>query len=110
MVLSLVSALIGLAVLPQAFSMNVSNVLIYSYTAGFRHDSIPTAVASLVARGPSYGINFVNSEDPLNFTDTFLSQFDALFFLHNTDEGEQLSRRYIYSDTLPLQLLCDKLG
>jgi hypothetical protein len=70
-----------------AMAMNVSNVLIYSYTAGFRHDSIPTAVRALTERGPDYGINFVNSEDPDDFTDEYLTQFDALFFLHNTDEG-----------------------
>ncbi|KAG8802792.1 hypothetical protein FRC17_006340, partial [Serendipita sp. 399] len=70
------------------------------YTAGFRHDSIPTAVASLTQRGPSYGINFVNTEEPEKFTDDYLSQFDALFFLHNTDEvldsaGKRAFQKYL---------------
>jgi type 1 glutamine amidotransferase len=81
------STLLGLAVASApALAMNVSNVLIYSYTAGFRHDSIPTAVAEMTRRGPDYGINFVNTEDMTMFTDDYLSQFDALFFLSNTDE------------------------
>ena len=70
-----------------ASAINVSNVLIYSATAGFRHDSIPTAVESLSKLGSSYGVNFVNTEDQTKFNDEYLSQFDALFFLHNTDEG-----------------------
>jgi hypothetical protein len=115
MVLSLVSALTGLtglaalAALPQAFAMNVSNVLIYSYTAGFRHDSIPTAVASMMARGSGYGINFVNSEDPSQFSDEWLSQFDALLFLDNTDEGQ--SHQFASEATKSLEdaLLCVRL-
>ncbi|PVF98111.1 class I glutamine amidotransferase-like protein [Serendipita vermifera] len=65
---------------------NVSNVLIYSYTAGFRHDSIPTAARSLQERGPDHGINFVHSEEPNDFNDEYLSQFDALLFLSTTEE------------------------
>lgn len=83
------STLLGLAIASApVLAMNVSNVLIYSHTAGFRHDSIPTAVAEMTRRGPDYGINFINSEDMTVFNDEYLSQFDALFFLSNTDEGK----------------------
>jgi hypothetical protein len=78
---------LALAGAPAALALNVSNVLIYSMTAGFRHDSIPTAVASMTQRGPTYGINFVNTEDMHMFNSDYLSQFDAIFFLSNTDEG-----------------------
>ncbi|KAG8831514.1 hypothetical protein FRC18_006405 [Serendipita sp. 400] len=89
-----------LTVVHSSAALNISNVLIYSYTAGFRHDSIPTAVASMTEKGPSYGINFVNTEDPEKFTDDYLSQFDALFFLHNTDEvldtaGKRAFQKYL---------------
>jgi len=78
--------LLAMGLAPFATAMNVSNVLLYTYTAGYRHDSIPTAVQSLTQHGPDYGINFQNSEDPTDFTDEFMSQFDALMFISNTDE------------------------
>ncbi|KAG8829161.1 hypothetical protein FRC17_007039 [Serendipita sp. 399] len=84
----------------SAHARNVSNVLIYSHTVGFRHDSIPAAVAAMTERGPSYGINFVNTEDPSRFNDAYLSQFDALFFLHTTgdvldEEGQEAFQNYL---------------
>ncbi|KIM27394.1 hypothetical protein M408DRAFT_71350 [Serendipita vermifera MAFF 305830] len=72
--------------LPVIVALNVSNVLVYSATAGYRHDSIPTAISELTRRGPDYGINFINTEDMTLFNDRYLSQFDAVFFLSNTDE------------------------
>jgi len=87
------AALLALAAAPFALAMNVSNVLIYSYTAGYRHDSIPTAISQMTQRGPDYGINFLNTEDMTMFTDTYLSQFDVIFFLSNTDEGGSCAAR-----------------
>jgi len=84
----------------ECFAVNYAKVLIYSYTAGYRHDSIPTAVTSLTQRGPTQGINFTNSEQPSDFNDDYLSQFDALFFLQNTDEGSPL----VLTITAPLNL------
>lgn len=84
-------ALLTLGLSPLALAMNVSNILIYSYTAGYRHESIPTAVDSLTRKGPGYGLNFVNAEDPETFAQpNYLSQFDALMFISNTDEGTYL--------------------
>lgn len=87
---------------PLCLAMNVSNVLIYSYTAGYYHDSIPTAVQSMTEHGPDYGINFVHSENMDDFTDHYLSQFDALLFLDNTDEvldeeGKEAFQHYLDS-------------
>jgi hypothetical protein len=86
-------------------AMNVSNVLIYSYTAGYRHESIPTAVQALEERGPDYGINFVNSEEPSDFNDEFLEQFDALFFLSTTEEGKTHFISHLDSALLSYTLL-----
>lgn len=74
----------------EGLAVNYAKVLIYSYTAGYRHDSIPTAVASMTQKGPNQGIYFTNSEQPSDFNDDYLSQFDALFFLSNTDEGSTI--------------------
>jgi len=81
-------ALLTLGLSPLALCTNVSNILIYSYTAGYRHESIPTAVDVLTRKGPEYGLNFINAEDPETFAQAnYLTQFDALMFISNTDEG-----------------------
>ncbi|KAH9068157.1 class I glutamine amidotransferase-like protein [Lactarius deliciosus] len=60
--------------------------LIYSATADFRHDSIPTARDALVARGPSIDVQFDATEDSTRFTDAGLASYDLLVFLMNTGE------------------------
>jgi hypothetical protein len=106
------TSLLGLALIPSAFGLNVANVLIYSYTAGYRHESIPVAVASLTARGPSYGINFENTEEPADITDDNLAKYDALFFLSNTDRGKHTyylpSTIHIFSIVYPDTLLMSR--
>lgn len=89
------TSILGLSLIPHVLGLNVANVLIYSYTAGYRHDSIPTAVEEMTARGPDYGINFVNTEDPAEITEDYLSGFDVLFFLSNTDRGQYPSQSFI---------------
>lgn len=68
-----------------------ARVLIYSATADFRHDSIPTARDALTAQGSAANIQFDATEDQGTFTDDGLSVYDALVFLMNTGEGK--SRR-----------------
>ncbi|KAF8969254.1 class I glutamine amidotransferase-like protein [Flammula alnicola] len=63
-----------------------ARILIYSATKGFRHDSIPTAIAALKAKEDSINATFDNTEDPSQFTDTILSNYDALVFLSTTGE------------------------
>jgi hypothetical protein len=65
------------------------NVLLYSATADFRHDSIPTAVAALQRAAPAT-IHFVPTEDEAQFRDATLSNFDAVLFLSTTGEGGYL--------------------
>ncbi|KAI0292129.1 class I glutamine amidotransferase-like protein [Russula brevipes] len=61
--------------------------LIYSATADFRHDSIPTARDALIAGGQSINIQFDATEDPTRFTDAGLAPYDLLVFLMNTGEA-----------------------
>ncbi|KAF9561948.1 class I glutamine amidotransferase-like protein [Agrocybe pediades] len=63
-----------------------ARVLIYSATAGFRHDSIPTAINVLMARGGSIDTEFVATEDSTQFNDNNLASFDALVFLSTTGD------------------------
>ncbi|KAG6862000.1 hypothetical protein C0995_008187 [Termitomyces sp. Mi166 len=64
-----------------------ARVLIYSATAGFRHDSIPTAIAALKAKGNAINVEFDSTEDKTRFTVENLSQYDALLFLSTTGES-----------------------
>lgn len=63
--------------------MATPRVLVYSATAGYRHDSIPVAISALNAT-PSIEWEF--SEDPGFFTFSNLAAFDAVVFLHNSEE------------------------
>ncbi|KAH0585062.1 hypothetical protein H2248_008325 [Termitomyces sp. 'cryptogamus'] len=63
-----------------------ARVLIYSATAGFRHDSIPTAIAALKTNGSDINVEFDSTEDKTRFTVENLSQYDALLFLSTTGE------------------------
>ncbi|KAF8575170.1 hypothetical protein K439DRAFT_765210 [Ramaria rubella] len=67
-------------------TLGPAKVLIFSRTVDFRHDSIPTAINALKQQGPSHNIQFDNTEDQTLFTDSNLSQYDAIIFLHNTGQ------------------------
>ncbi|KAK7691036.1 hypothetical protein QCA50_006139 [Cerrena zonata] len=78
----------------------VSKVLIFSATREFRHDSIPTAIEAMKAKGSQYGIQFDNTEDNTLFSDGRIDQYDALVFLSNTgevldDAGQAAFQKYI---------------
>lgn len=63
-------------------------ILVYSRTAGFRHDSIPTAIERLRTLAPRTNPPFTPtfSEDPALFTTSNLDRFDVILFLSNSDE------------------------
>ncbi|CDZ96743.1 hypothetical protein [Phaffia rhodozyma] len=78
----------------------IPQVLVYTRTAGFRHDSIPTAIQSLGSLGPNNSISFTFTEDPARFTDQGLAEFDAIMFVSNSDEvlddtGKQALQTYL---------------
>lgn len=62
-------------------------ILVYSKTAGYRHDSIPTAIDALQGiadRTSLYRPTF--SEDESVFTSDQLAKFKAIVFLSNSDQ------------------------
>ena len=69
-------------------SPSAPTVLVYSRTAGFRHDSIPTAIDQLRSLAPRTTPPFIPtfSEDPALFTPSGLAPFDVILFLSNSDE------------------------
>ncbi|MCA9270774.1 MAG: ThuA domain-containing protein [Planctomycetales bacterium] len=63
------------------------HVLIFTRTKGFRHGSIPTAVAALTKLGEKTGAyTAVHSEDPAMFEPESLQKFDAVFMINTTGE------------------------
>jgi type 1 glutamine amidotransferase len=68
-------------------------VLAFSRTAGFRHDSIPAAVAALSDLGAADGYDVEATEDPGAFSTDNLARFQVVVFLLTTgdvlDDGQQ---------------------
>jgi len=56
-------------------------VLAFSGTTGFRHTSIPTAIATVRALGAEAGFDVDATEDPAAFTATNLARYGAVIFL-----------------------------
>ncbi|WVQ72662.1 hypothetical protein IAR50_002221 [Cryptococcus sp. DSM 104548] len=76
-----------LSALPSIYAQqSVPRVLVYTATAGYRHDSIPTAIEVLGENADKYGVQFVFSEDKGQFTNDTLSGFDGVMFVSNSDE------------------------
>lgn len=61
-------------------------VLVFSRTAGFRHDSIPAGVAAFRALGGAHGFTVTATEDPAVFTPDGLARFQAVVFLSTTGD------------------------
>jgi type 1 glutamine amidotransferase len=77
-------------------------VLVFTKTAGFRHDSIPDAIAAVRAIGAADGFAVDATEDASRFDDATLATYDAVVFLSTTgdvldDTQESVLQRYIHS-------------
>lgn len=78
----------GLPSPPPAF-----RALVFTKTAGYRHDSIPTAIAAVEQLGAANGFSVDSTEDASSFTDANLSRYAVVVFLLTTgdvlDAGQQ---------------------
>src|SRR5690242_13845939 len=61
-------------------------VLVYSATAGFRHDSITNGLAAIQALGSTNNFSVDNTEDATAFSDANLAQYKAIVFLCTTGD------------------------
>jgi len=82
--------------LPQAASPERSasakpQILVFTKTAGFRHDSIPAAIAAVRELGAANGLVVNATEDSDAFTNANLARYDAVVFLMTT--GDVLDER-----------------
>ncbi|HXK18500.1 MAG TPA: ThuA domain-containing protein [Polyangiaceae bacterium] len=76
---------LGLKVLVPA-SQGQPSILVFTKTAGFRHDSIPDGVAALKTLAAQNGFGLTWTEDGKQFTDQTLPGFAAVIFLSTTGD------------------------
>ena len=61
-------------------------ILVFSHTAGYRHESIEAGVAACAALGRRMGVRVVATEDPQTFTASSLERFAAVVFLNTSGD------------------------
>ena len=62
----------------------LTRVLVFSKTAGFRHDSIPAGIAAVEKLGTEHGFTVDATEDSAAFTSRNLAEYDAIVWLSTT--------------------------
>ena len=102
LVLAVAAALLGGGSSPGAAAPPDLRILLFTKTAGFRHDSIPTAVQALSELGARLRIRVDATEDGAVFTDQRLRRYDTVVFLLTTgdvlDDRQQAAfQRYVRS-------------
>ncbi|WP_239152782.1 ThuA domain-containing protein, partial [Virgisporangium aurantiacum] len=75
--LALILAAVGVPVAPAQAAADF-NVLIFSKTAGFRHDSIPAGIAAIQQLGAQNNFTVEATEDAAQFNATNLARFQAV--------------------------------
>jgi type 1 glutamine amidotransferase len=74
------------------------HVLVFSKTAGFRHDSIPEGVTAIRQLGASGGFTVDATEDAGAFTPAGLRRYDAVVFLSTTGDVLDASQQSAFED------------
>ena len=68
-------------------------ILVFTRTAGFRHDSIPDGIAAIRAAAAARDVHVDQTEDPTVFDDTRLAPYRAIVLLSTTgDSWRPISR------------------
>jgi type 1 glutamine amidotransferase len=62
------------------------SVLVFSKTAGFRHDSIPAGIAAIEELGAEHDFTVQATEDATRFTDEGLAGYRVVVFLNTTGD------------------------
>lgn len=75
---------------PKPGAGTSDRVLVFSKTAGFRHDSIPEGIAAVRELGAAHGFKVDATEDARAFTAKNLARYDAVVFMSTT--GDVLNR------------------
>jgi cytochrome c len=83
--LVLVLATVGFSAVPAQAQASF-NVLVFSKTAGFRHDSIPAGITAIQQLGAQNNFTVQATEDSAQFTTANLSRFQAVIWLSTTGD------------------------
>lgn len=88
--------------LAAAIAKAKPRLLVFSKTAGFRHDCIPTARLAVINLGKENGFNVDTTEDASVFNDKNLKKYAAVLFLNTTgdvlnDEQQAAMEKYIHN-------------
>ncbi|MFD0747244.1 ThuA domain-containing protein [Phytohabitans flavus] len=70
----------------QAAAADPFSILVFSKTAGFRHDSIPAGIAAIQQLGANNGFTVDATEDAGAFTDANLDKYAAVVWLSTTGD------------------------
>lgn len=87
--IGLLATVLASALLAPAFAANKGRVLVYSGSTGYRHESIPAAVASIKSLAEKAGYTIDTSEDPEVFTAENLAQYKALVLVSNSTDPKK---------------------
>ena len=68
-------------------------VLLFSKTAGFRHDSIPAGIAAIEKLGAEHGFAVDKTEDSTAFNDANLARYKAVIWLSTTGDVLDAAQR-----------------
>jgi type 1 glutamine amidotransferase len=71
---------------PECGASAAVRVLVFTKTAGFRHESIAAGTAAMCGLGEEDGFAVEPTEDAAAFTDLNLARFDAVVFLNTTGD------------------------
>ena len=74
------------AAAPAAAADAPYDVLVFSKTAGFRHDSIGTGIQAIQQLGAANNFTVTATEDATSFTTANLAQYEAVVFLNTTGD------------------------
>ncbi|WP_326799333.1 ThuA domain-containing protein [Streptomyces sp. NBC_01808] len=74
------------------------HVLVFSKTAGFRHDSIPDGIATIKQLGADNGFTVDTTENAGVFTPGTLQQYDAVVFLSTTGDVLNAKQQRAFED------------
>jgi type 1 glutamine amidotransferase len=78
------AALALLGTLPSLSSAQAEQMLVFTKTLEYRHDSIPAAVATIRELASRHGIQVEHSEQASHFNEEQLSRFKAVAFVNTT--------------------------
>ncbi|MFI2436095.1 ThuA domain-containing protein [Streptomyces sp. NPDC018693] len=90
----------GVSAVPAASHQVVDGkrVLVFSKTAGFRHDSIPDGIAAVRELGATGGFSVDATEDAAAFTPSNLRRYDAVVFLSTTGDVLDAAQQRAFED------------